>query len=1179
MIERIIELSAKHRLVVLAAAVLLALASVRAMQRTPLDAIPDLTDPQVIVFTEWEGKSPSQVEDQVTYPLVRALESTPDVAAVRGSSMFGMSFVYVLFDEDAAPTAARARVLERLVRVQRSMPEGAMPVLGPDATGVGWVYQYVLEDETGELDLAELRELQDFTVRPALEAAADVAEVASVGGFEREFQIVLDPLRLAAYGVSVHDVTRAVRDASAEVGARVIELGGREYMLRGRGYVKTLADFEASVVTVGGGGTPVRLGDVARVQFGPEPRRGATDLDARGEAVGGIVLMRSGANALDVIDAVKRVLAELRLPRGIRVAATYDRSELIRGSIRTLTRTLIEEGVVVALICLVFLFQVRSALVALVVLPLSALASFIALRALGLSANIMSLAGLAIAVGELADAAIVLVENAHLKLAAAPRALVRDDGVRRELIVSACKEVGRPIFFSLLLIAVAFLPIFALTGQSKRLFAPLAYTKTFAMLAAAILSITVVPPLMIFLMRGRIRKESENPTSRVLARAVGPAVRFAVRHSVAVTAVSAALVVATIPVALRLGSEFMPPLDEGSLLVMPTTFAGISIEESRRALRSQHAALMSLPEVASVHGKSGRADTATDPAQLDMIESVVTLKPRSAWPKSFHRRWHTNAPAWLPAWLRGAMPEWLTAVLRRGWPEQRAHTLDELTRELSRAVAMPGYEVSIAPPIRTRIDMLTTGVRTPAGIKVLGAESSEIERLSLELAGLLRLVPGTRSAFAERQSGRETLDVVPDRGALARYGLSVRDVLEAVEAAVGGVPVSTVVRGRARFSVNVRYAPDFRSDPAALRELLLPVPLRTGGEVSEPAGEALGLGTPWLGRSALVTLGMVADVRVATGPPMLKNENGVLAGYVFADVDTSARDLGGWVEEAKALVGERLAVPDGYRLEWTGQYEQMAETTARLHTLVPLTLALIALLIFLALRGAAQTSLVLLSIPFAAVGAVWLLSALDYNLSTAAWVGLVAVFGVAAQTGIVIVVYLDEAYAGAARARQIRSAADVDDAVVAGATRNARPMVMTAATTVLGLMPLMLESGAGADVSARTAAPVVGGLASSMALSMLVLPAAYAMWRRWQLSRKLEARAPTHPAHGTGIPSARRRPSPSPALAERATDRDLDPRHVRSPRRNPRGRRSWHLGRLRGSMRARWAARRRLSLR
>lgn len=1136
MIERIIELCARHRWVVFGLTALLVAWAIVCMRRTPLDAVPDLSDPQVIVYSEWMGRSPDLVEDQITYPLVRALQSTPGVATVRGYSMFGMSFIYVVFGEGTEIYWARTRVLEQLGRVQQVLPPDVSPVLGPDATGIGWVFQYVLEDTSGRLDLAQLRELQDFTLRPALQAVSGVAEVASLGGFERQFQIVLDPNRLAGYGLALADVTRAVRDANSEVGARVLELAGREYVLRGRGYVGTLEDLEASVVSLGPGGTPIRVRDIARVQYGPEIRRGAADWDARGEAVGGVVVMRIGSNALSVIDAVKAELAALRLPEGVRVVPTYDRSGLIRGSVETMQETVIEEIAIVALICLVFLFHFRSALVAIVTIPLSVLFSFIPMYYLGLTINIMSLGGIAIAIGELEDASTTFTENAARRLA---RLKPGED--REQVIIDAAKEVGRPTFFSLLLITAAFVPILTLTGQAGRLFRPLAYSFTFATFAAAILAITLVPPMMLLLLRGRFRGEEQNPVARLLVRLYHPIARAAVRLRWLVVAVALALVGASVPAALQLGSEFMPPLDEGSLLVMPTTFPGISIEEARQAMTYQHARIKEFPEVASVHGKAGRAETATDPAQLDMIESVVTLRPRDEWPLHDTPRWYSDFA-----------PDWLRPALQQLWPEQQPRTMEELAREMDAALQMPGYQMAIAPPIRTRIDMLTTGVRTPVGIKVFGRDLAEIERLSIALEGLLRGVPGTRSTFAERQTGREYIDVVPDREAIARYGLTVRDVHDVVEAAIGGMSVSTVIAGRSRFSINLRYAADFRADPEALRAILVPVavtPLAddTGGgagSVADPSagaamaaptgqdnGMGMGAGGPasggggnaaamrpaadtaeigdrWRQPRATVPLGALADVRVVTGPPMIKDENGVLVGYVFADIDLAERDLGGWVRDAKALVDEQLALPEGYRLAWTGQYEFMEEMQRRMAWIVPLALLAVIALVRVAMRGWTQATLVLTSLPFALVGSIWLLWTQQYNMSTAVWVGLIAVFGIAIETGILMVEFLDQAIDERLREGQLTRPEDVDAAVVEGASRRIRPLIMSVASTVLGLLPLLWETGPGADVSARIAAPVIGGLVSCMVLTLVVLPAAYTIWRRTQVRRgTLEAPA------------------------------------------------------------------------
>lgn len=1103
MIAAIIEVSARHRVAVVLMTLGLLGWAVWAMRNTPLDAVPDLSDPQVIVYTEWMGRSPDLVEDQITYPLVRALQSTPQVETVRGYSMFGMSFVYIIFDDRTDLYWARTRVLEQLDRVRNLLPPEVTPILGPDATGVGWVYQYVLEDATGRLDLAELRELQDFTIRPALQAVPGVAEVASLGGFERQYQIMLDPERLASFGLTVGHIIRAVQNANSEVGARVLEFGGREYTLRGRGYVRTLEDIETSVVMVGPGGTPIRISDVARVGFGPEIRRGAADWNGLGEAVGGIVVMRIGSNALDVNDAVERAIVGLSLPEGVRIVPTYERASLIRGSVGTLVHTLVQAGIIVAVICMVFLFHFRSLVVALIVLPTSLALSFIPLYYLGLTTNIMSLAGFAIAIGTLTDATIVLIDNAHQRIARAPA-----DADRSAIIIDASKEVGPPIFFSLLLITASFLPIFMLPGQSGRLFEPLAYTKTFAMFAATLLSVTLIPAMMVWLLRGKIRAEADNPTARILVRLYRPLAVWAVRHRVLVVGVALAGLIATVPIYTRLGSEFMPPLDEGSLLVMPVTFPGISIEEARRVMTRMDRIIKDFPEVAQVHGKVGRAETATDPAQLDMLEIVVMLKPRSEWPS------------------------------RR--------SIEELSSAIDEAVKTPGFQNAIAPPIRTRIDMLSTGVRTPVGVKVLGENLLEIERISIELEGLLREVAGTRSTFAERQTGREYLDIVPDRDAIARYGLTVRDVHDLIEAAVGGMPVASVIDGRSRFGVNVRYGADFRASPESLRNLLVPVPS------SEPVAEATGNASGWsapadmvsmaaptaMGPSmsrggmeasgastrsmrsmsgsaagsvpgmasrdtggepidafrqpgATVPLGELASVQVVSGPPMIKDEDGWLVGYVFADPDTSMRDLGGWVNDAKRLVEERLELPAGYRVAWTGQYEFMIETQERLKYVLPLTAALILGLLYLAMRRWQQTLLVFASVPFAVAGSLWLLFLLDYNMSTAVWVGIIAVAGLAAETGVIMVVYLDSAYRDM-RELTLRS---VDNAVADGATLRVRPLLMTVATDVLALMPLLWSSGVGADVAARTAAPVVGGVVSCLIVTLFVIPAAYSIWR------------------------------------------------------------------------------------
>lgn len=1103
MINEVIAWSARQRWIVFGGTLLLALWAIDCLRRTPIDVLPDRSEPEVIVSSVWPGRGPELIEDQITYPLVGALQDTPGVRTVRGYSMFGMSFVHAIFADGTDRYWARSRVLEQIGRARQALPEGVTPELGPDASNTGWIFQYVLEDRDGRLDAVRLRALQDVTVRPALQAVPGVAEVASLGGAGRQYQVLLDPDRLAAYGLSLTDITRAVRDANAEVGARVLELAGREFMVRGRGYLRTRADLEGSVVGVGAGGSPIRLRDVATVRFAPDVGDGAADWNGTGDAVGGIVVMRSGGDARDVIRDLQQRIATLALPDGVHLVPTYDRSILIEDSITTLRTTLIRQGVIVLVVCLVFLMHVGAALVALIILPLSVLLSFVAIRYLGLGANILSLGGIALAIGELSGATFLLIEHAYLRIAREPR-----NPNRQRMIVEACQEVGRPIAISLLLVAASFVPMFMLSGQADRWFAPLAYLKTVALFVAAILLLTLAPPLLIELLTGRVLTSQENPVQRRLARGYASLARWVVRRRVAVVILAAVMVLATVPVWQRLGSEFMPPLDEGSLLVLPATFPGISIEEARRALNTQSRVILDFPEVAAVHGKAGRAATATDQTQLDMNEITVRLKPRSQWPAREIVRWHS-----------AFAPEFVKPLLREFWPERRPRTSVELMRDLDAALRMPGYRTAIAPPIRARIDLRTNGIRTPVGIKVFGEDLAEIERLSIAIEGLLREVPGTRGAFAERQTGREYVDIVPDRDAIARYGLTMREVLDVVAATVGGMPVSTVIDGRARYPINLRYAAEFRSDPEALRRILVSVPAIEPVAVAESRGagrwaaaaarlesdSAAGRADPGDAIRPLaptVPLGTLAQVHVVTGPPMIKDEDGVRVGYVFADIDGAERDLGGWIEDAKRRVAERVALPAGYRLQWTGESELLASAQARLRIALPITIVLFVALLYLAVRGVARTLLVLLGVPFAVAGGVWLLRLLDYNLSPAVWAVLLAVAGIAAQAGIMVIVFLDQACAERRRAGGWRVAEDVDAAVSDGCARCPRPMLMLVAATVLGLMPLLRESGAaGADLFARGAAAMIGGLLSCLLLTLLVLPAMYAIWRRRELAR------------------------------------------------------------------------------
>jgi len=1076
MIDRVIETCARNRWLVLLFYAAAAAGAMQAVRSIKLDAIPDLSDPQVIVFTETMGRSPTIVEDQVTYPIASHLLASPKVSAVRGYSMFGMSFIYVVFDEGTDVYWARSRVLESLSSIQRRLPAGVTPTLGPDATAVGWVYEYALVDRSGRLGLAELRALQDFTLRYALESVPGVAQVATIGGYEKQFQVTVDPDKLRAYGLSLDDVATAVRRSNAEVGGRVLEMSGREYFIRGRGYLENLAQL-AEVVLRDDRGTPVKVGDVARVQFGPEIRRGAAELDGQGEVVGAIVAARYGENALEVIERAKTKLEELKpgLPPGVEIVPTYDRSALIHRSIDTLRRALVEEGVTVAAVILLFLLHVRSALLPIISMPLAVLLAFVPMYLLDIPSTIMSLGGIAIAIGATVDAEIVMIEACHKKLEHAPPGLPFAE--RTKLLHEAAKEVTPAIFFSLLIIAVAFLPVFGLTGQAGRLFKPLAYTKTFVMLSAAILSVTFAPAMRDMLLTGRVRSEADHPVSRAIRRVYEPFVYIALRRPMTTLAIGLFAVLSAVPPFLRLGSEFMPPLNEGDILYMPTTFPNIAIEEAERQLARQDRTLAAFPEVQSVFGKVGRAETATDPAPLSMVETVVQLKAPEQWPTARRARWYS---AWAPRWARRA--------LAGPWPEERPESWEELIGKLNAALQQPGWTNAFTMPIKARVDMLSTGVRTPVGVKIFGADLGAIERTGKELESVLRAVPGTRSVLYERSLGGTYVDVVPNREAMARYGLQVEDLDMIVEGAVGGAPVTVTVDGRQRYSVNVRYKQDFRASPAKLREVL--VPLR---------GAAMGVGA----RS--IPLGEVADVRVAEGPPMLREEAGMLVGYVYVDTEAS-RDQSGYVSDAKAAVEAArargdLPLANGMYLKWTGQYELLEQMRDRMKILIPIALIVIALLLYMQFRHLTEVLIVLLSIPFALVGSVWLLYLLDYRLSTAVWVGVIALVGLATQTGVVMIVYIDQAFYRRVREGSMNSLADIIAAHTEGTVQRVRPKLMTVATMLIGLVPLLWATGSGSDVMKRIAAPMVGGLLSSAFLTLELIPVVYTYWRYAQLRR------------------------------------------------------------------------------
>jgi Cu(I)/Ag(I) efflux system membrane protein CusA/SilA len=1149
MISRIIELSARNRAVVLVGVLAAVLASAWAIRAVKLDAVPDLSDPQVIVYAEWMGRSPTLVEDQVTYPVVSALVSTPRVADVRGYSMFGMSFVYVIFEEGTDVYWGRSRVAEALATVQSRLPAGVDVRLGPDATGIGWTFQYTLVDEAGEHGLDELRTFQDFTLRYALGSVKGVAEVASVGGYQKQFQVTVDPTKLRAHGVTLQDVIAVIRDSNDDVGGRVVEMSGREYYVRGRGYVQQLGDVEGIAIrTPGPGGTPVLVRDVGSVRFGPDIRRGLLEWNGQGEAVGGIVVMRQGENALEVVRRVKERLAELApsFPRGVRAEVAYDRTDLISRAIATLRDALVEEAIVVALVILLFLLHFRSALVPMLSLPLAVAVSFIPMALLGVPATIMSLGGIAIALGATVDAEIVMIEASHKKLEHAP-----PGADRQALLAEAAREVTPAIFFSLLVIAVAFLPVFTLTGQAGRMFTPLAWTKTFVMVAAALLSITFAPALRGLLLRGAIRPEAEHPLSRAIQRVYRPFVFVALRNPRSTIAIGLLAVLSAIPLALHLGSEFMPPLNEGDVLYMPTTFPSISIEEAKRQLQAQDRVLRGFPEVRSVFGKAGRAETATDPAPLTMVETTVQLRPRSEWRLVKVERW----------WSGG--PRVLAPALRLLWPDERRMTWDELVAEMNAAMQFPGWTNAYTMPIKARVDMLSTGVRTPVGVKVLGKSLDEIEQVGVALEKVLAPIAGTRSVFYERNTGGLYIDIVPRREALARYGLTVGDVNRVVEAAIGGTPISVAVDGRNRFSINVRYPQDLRSDLERLRRVLVPVgagggarkggmgaadgplpPVRLaqmgmGGAVPPPgprtATDAPSLG--WIERGApgadpsalqagagsrgpaSVPLGQLADVRISGGAPMIRDENGLLVGYVYVDLDPAQRDVGGYVVEAKEAVRRAqadgtLRVPPGNVLEWTGQYELLERMHARMRLVVPLALFLVVLLLWLHFRNFTEVLIVLLSIPFALVGSIWLLWALDYRMSTAVWVGLIALVGLAAQTGVVMIVYIDQAFERRRAAGKIRDLSDIVWAHMEGTVQRVRPKLMTVATMLAGLVPLLWATGSGADVMKRIAAPMVGGLLTSAFLTLEIIPVVYTYWRREQLLfERLDAlRAPVRVA-------------------------------------------------------------------
>ncbi|MEQ1591404.1 MAG: efflux RND transporter permease subunit [Thiobacillaceae bacterium] len=1037
MLAKIIEWSGRNRFLVLLATLFIVIGGIYAVAKTPLDALPDLSDVQVIVYTEFPGQAPQVVEDQITYPLTTAMLAVPRSKVVRGFSFFGASFVYVIFEDGTDIYWARSRVLEYLNFTSSRLPKGVTPTLGPDATGVGWVYQYVLLAKNKTL--AELRTIQDWYVRYQLTKAQGVAEVASIGGFVQTYQVTVDPVKLRAYGIPLSKVSQVIRDSNRDVGGRVVEMAETEYMVRGKGYLRGKGDLEMLVVK-SDQGTPVLIRDIARVELVPDERRGLTELNGEGEVVSGIAMARYGANALEVIRNLKAKVSEISagLPQGVTIESVYDRSDLILRAIKTLKTTLVEESIIVALVCVIFLLHVRSALVAIVMLPVGVLIAFIVMRLLGMNSNLMSLGGIAIAIGAMVDAAIVMIENAHKHLER-----LKEGESRADAMITACKEVGPALFFSLLIITVSFLPVFTLEAQEGRLFAPLAYTKTFAMAGAALLSVTLVPVLMLLFIRGKIMPEARNPVNRFLIWTYRPIIARVMRWK-KMTLVAALLVlIVSIYPASRLGSEFMPTLNEGTLLYMPSSLPGMSITKAAELLQTQDKIIKSFPEVASVYGKAGRANTATDPAPVEMFETVINLRPESEW--------------------------------RPGM------TVDKLIGELDKALQFPGVANAWTMPIKARIDMLSTGIRTPIGIKVFGRDLDGMEKLAKEIEAVVKTVPGTTSAFAERITGGYYLNIEPDREQLARYGLAVGDLQEVIGTALGGEMVTTTVEGRERFGVQVRYPRELRANPQQIaREVL--VPTMDG---------------------AMIPLGQVARVEIAKGTPGIRTENALLSAYIFVDIRD--RDIGSYVADARKAVADQVKFPPGYYIAWSGQFEYMERAIEKMKIVIPVTLLIIFLLLYLNFRRLTETLIVMLSVPFALVGGIWLMWLLGYNLSVAVAVGFIALAGVAAETGVVMLIYLDRAWedmkAQCHASHRTPNTADLYAAVMEGAVERVRPKMMTVVAIMAGLLPIMWGTGTGSEVMSRIAAPMVGGMISSTVLTLAVIPAIYALVKARGLAR------------------------------------------------------------------------------
>ncbi len=1080
MIRKIIEFSASNKIFVIFLTAVAIFYGLYTLKNIPLDAIPDLSDTQVIIYSRWD-RSPDIIEDQVTYPIVSALLGAPKVKAVRGFSDYGFSYVYVIFEDGTDIYWARSRVVEYLSRIQGKLPAGVQTELGPDATGVGWVYQYALVDRSGRLNLSELRTVQDWYLKFNLQSVPGVAEVATVGGFEKQYQVTIRPDRLVVYNLSLPEIIDVVRKSTNEMGGRLIEWTGKEYMIRAEGYIKNLDDLR-KVFVKSVNGSPVYLGDIAHISFGPQIRRGVAELNGEGEVVGGIVVIRHKENALNVIERVKERLEELKkgLPEGVQIVTTYDRSDLIKKAIKTLTDTLTHEMIVVSLIIIIFLWHIPSALVPIITIPISVLLAFIPMYYMKITSNIMSLSGIAISIGVLVDGAIVEVENAYKKIEHWIEEGKKEDFHKVRL--EALMEVGPSVFFSLLVITVSFLPVFTLVDQEGRLFTPLAWTKTLTLALASILAITLDPAVRMFFSRiepfdfrpkffsrlatslfvGTYYKEETHPISRNLFKIYEPVCRFVLKHPKKIIVLAIITVTLSIPLYFKLGSEFMPPLKEGTILYMPTTLPGISVTEAKKLLILQDRILKSFPEVESVFGKAGRADSSTDPAPFSMIETTVVLKDESLWREK--KRWYSE-------WA----PEFLKKLLRPIWADKISY--DELIAEMDRALQIPGNTNAWTMPIKGRIDMLSTGIRTPIGIKILGKDIREIENIGLEIERLLRDLKGTRSVFAERAGGGYYLNFIPKREALARYGLTLEDLQLIINTAIGGEVITETIEGRARYTINVRYSRDFRTDLEDLERVLIPT-----------------------STNQQIPLVELADIRLAYGPSMIRNENGMIAGYVYVDIENI--DVGSYVNEAKKIVNEKLKLPSGYSIGWSGQYENMIRVRERLKIVVPLTIILIMLILYLNTGSAVKVGIVLLAVPFSAVGAIVLLYLLDYNISIAVWVGIIALMGLDAETGVFMLLFLDLAFEEAKRKNRLNTLSELEEAIFHGAVKRIRPKIMTVAVSIVGLSPIMWSTGTGADMMKRIAAPMIGGLVTSFMLELLVYPAIYLLWKKRELKLK-----------------------------------------------------------------------------